>query len=208
MSSIVPQPTPSGGGRSVPRRKVASPLPVGSTFLSFFVSNNYGEVSACPTPLPISSSRAPCCSWWYFSALTWAVVLAKALQQWRVKRDNRGFPEAYRPSAGLPSRGEVAKYRGPTARVAAAGIDAWNDASETIGHDEDLEVRRDVLERSLRQQLQKERRGIESGLAVLASIGTTAPFVGLFGTVWGIIHALAHQWHGLGEPRSSRRTDR
>lgn len=126
-----------------------------------------------------------------FSALTWAVVLAKALQQWRVKRDNRGFSEAYRPSAGLPSRGEVAKYRGPTARVAAAGIDAWNDASETIGHDEDLDVRRDVLERSLRQQLQKERRGIESGLAVLASIGTTAPFVGLFGTVWGIIHALS-----------------
>src|SRR5882724_10152606 len=60
----------------------------------------------------------------------------------------------------------------------------WKDATDTIGPDENLEVRRDVLERSLRQQVLKERRGIESGLAVLASIGTTAPFVGLFGTVW------------------------
>ncbi|HEX6591428.1 MAG TPA: MotA/TolQ/ExbB proton channel family protein, partial [Moraxellaceae bacterium] len=46
-------------------------------------------------------------------------------------------------------------------------------------------------ERRLRQQIQKERRSLESGLAVLASIGSTAPFVGLFGTVFGIIHALS-----------------
>jgi len=50
--------------------------------------------------------------------------------------------------------------------------------------------RQDLLERALRQQIHKERRGLESGLAVLASIGSTSPFVGLFGTVWGIMHAL------------------
>lgn len=42
----------------------------------------------------------------------------------------------------------------------------------------------------MRQQIQKERVLRESGLVVLASIGSTAPFVGLFGTVWGIMHAL------------------
>ena len=47
-----------------------------------------------------------------------------------------------------------------------------------------------VIERNLRQQIHKERRSLESGLAVLASIGSTAPFVGLFGTVWGILQAL------------------
>jgi len=46
------------------------------------------------------------------------------------------------------------------------------------------------LERSLRQQINKERRILEQGLSWLASIGSTAPFVGLFGTVWGIMHAL------------------
>ncbi|WP_409161724.1 MotA/TolQ/ExbB proton channel family protein [Pectobacterium sp. B2J-2] len=44
--------------------------------------------------------------------------------------------------------------------------------------------------RSLRQQIQRERRSLESGLAIVASIGSTAPFIGLFGTVWGIMEAL------------------
>ncbi len=51
-------------------------------------------------------------------------------------------------------------------------------------------MRRDLLEQELRRQIQREKRRVESGLAILASIGTTSPFVGLFGTVIGIIHAL------------------
>ena len=47
-----------------------------------------------------------------------------------------------------------------------------------------------LLERSLKQQMVRELRLMESGLTVLASIGSTAPFVGLFGTVWGIMRAL------------------
>ena len=46
------------------------------------------------------------------------------------------------------------------------------------------------MERGLQAQIESERRASESGLVVLASIGSTSPFVGLFGTVWGIIHAL------------------
>jgi len=48
----------------------------------------------------------------------------------------------------------------------------------------------DYITRGLRRGLAAEQSRIESGLAVLASIGSTAPFVGLFGTVWGIYHAL------------------
>ncbi|MCL2589741.1 MAG: MotA/TolQ/ExbB proton channel family protein [Betaproteobacteria bacterium] len=44
--------------------------------------------------------------------------------------------------------------------------------------------------RSLRQGIEKETEQLERGLTMLASIGSTAPFVGLFGTVWGIYHAL------------------
>ena len=47
-----------------------------------------------------------------------------------------------------------------------------------------------MLERNLKQQVLRERRTLESGLAVLASVGSTAPFVGLFGTVWGIMSAM------------------
>ena len=57
----------------------------------------------------------------------------------------------------------------------------------------------DVLERMLRQQVQNIQRYHERGLAELATIGSTAPFVGLFGTVWGIMHAL----EGIGRSGSA-----
>jgi biopolymer transport protein ExbB/TolQ len=43
---------------------------------------------------------------------------------------------------------------------------------------------------SLRQAIDEASASLQSGMAVLASVGSTAPFVGLFGTVWGIYHAL------------------
>ena len=48
----------------------------------------------------------------------------------------------------------------------------------------------DLMERAMRLQIQKEKARMDAGLGWLASIGSTAPFVGLFGTVWGIMHAL------------------
>jgi len=48
----------------------------------------------------------------------------------------------------------------------------------------------EVLMRALRQELQTVTTRLENGLTVLASVGATAPFVGLLGTVWGIYHAL------------------
>jgi biopolymer transport protein ExbB len=127
----------------------------------------------------------------FFSALTWTVVLAKAFQQWRIARQNDGFAKAFPATNRLPAPDVLRAQMGPTARVASAGLDAWQ-SSEPIGvTGEAIDVRRDVLERSLRQQIQRERRSIEAGLAVLASVGSTSPFVGLFGTVLGIIHALS-----------------
>jgi biopolymer transport protein ExbB len=125
-----------------------------------------------------------------FSALTWTVVIAKGIQQWRLSRQNEAFARSFGALKELPTVAALNKASGPTARVALAGLDAWSDASSAGSHGEELEVRRDVLERGLRRQIQRERRGVEGGLAVLASIGTTSPFVGLFGTVLGIIHAL------------------
>ena len=48
----------------------------------------------------------------------------------------------------------------------------------------------DLITRSLRQQISRAAAQLEAGMTLLASVGSTAPFVGLFGTVWGIYHAL------------------
>jgi biopolymer transport protein ExbB len=125
------------------------------------------------------------------SALTWAIVIIKALQQRRLTRQTQSFVEAFEKLGGVPTVAELNKHAGPSARVALAGAEAWHESAKVHnGVSGDLDVRTDLLERSLRQQLVRERRGVEAGLPVLASVGSTAPFVGLFGTVLGIIHAL------------------
>jgi len=130
------------------------------------------------------------------SALTWAVIIVKLLQQWRLSRQSQQFDSAFEKFAALPSAQELEKLNGPSARVAQAGVETWHESGHgRAGAAPELEVRRDLLERNLRQQLQREKRSVETGLPVLASIGSTSPFVGLFGTVLGIIHALASISH-------------
>jgi biopolymer transport protein ExbB len=125
------------------------------------------------------------------SALTWAIVIVKALQNFRLSRQAHSFYRSFEKTSGLPDAEELVKYAGPVARVAQAGLDSWQTSGkDTDGASVELAVRRDLLERRLIQQVQREKKGVEIGLPVLASIGSTSPFVGLFGTVLGIIHAL------------------
>jgi biopolymer transport protein ExbB len=125
------------------------------------------------------------------SALTWAIVIVKSLQVRRLARQGTRFGEAFAKLGVLPSVGDLRRHDGPAARIAQAGADSWQESARGLdGNEADLEVRRDLLERSLRLQLGRERRAFENGLPVLASVGSTSPFVGLFGTVLGIIHAL------------------
>lgn len=124
-----------------------------------------------------------------FSVVTWAIVLTKGLQAARVRGQERRVSRVLGELRHLPDEGALDKHDGPTARVAVAGISAWQGLATTAAAD-GVELSRDILERTLRQQILRERRSTEAGLAVLASIGSSSPFVGLFGTVWGIMHAL------------------
>lgn len=124
------------------------------------------------------------------SALTWAIVIVKLLQQRKLNRQTDQFEKALERVTGLPTLDDLKAHDGPAARVAKAGVKAWASDAERRLNKPELGVRVDLLERSLKQQLQRERKGAETGLPLLASIGSTSPFVGLFGTVLGIIHAL------------------
>jgi biopolymer transport protein ExbB len=74
----------------------------------------------------------------------------------------------------------------PLAAGAAAAVQA--PAGEgTLAAQTD---RSDLLTRALRQRINEAAARLESGLTFLASVGSTAPFIGLFGTVWGIYHAM------------------
>lgn len=123
------------------------------------------------------------------SIVTWTIVLIKTIQVWRMRRQNNKFRAAFWGASDLHVAANLKEQSGPVYRVAQVGFNALqeSDSAHDLQHSGD---RQEVLERALRQQIQKERVIRESGLVVLASIGSTAPFVGLFGTVWGIMHAL------------------
>ena len=127
-----------------------------------------------------------------FSVATWGLALLKGVQFGRLKAQDRKFHKQFWAASSLDSAAELAETQpGAAARVAQAGYAAIQvgdtthaaDLSQAINH-------QDRLERALRQQIVRERRSLETGLAVVASIGSTSPFIGLFGTVWGIMEAL------------------
>lgn len=126
-----------------------------------------------------------------FSVATWGLALLKGVQFARLKAQDRKFHKQFWAASSLDAAAELSETQpGAAARVAQAGYAAIQvgeaqptDLSQAINH-------QDRLERALRQQIVRERRSLETGLAVVASIGSTSPFIGLFGTVWGIMEAL------------------
>lgn len=126
-----------------------------------------------------------------FSVTTWALILVKSTQHVRATRANRKFSKEFWAAPNLQAAADLRDVDGALARVADSGFRALR--APATGASDDLEHswdRHELLERNLRQQIKRERRTLDAGTAVLASVGSTAPFIGLFGTVWGIMHAM------------------
>ncbi|WP_321822229.1 MULTISPECIES: MotA/TolQ/ExbB proton channel family protein [unclassified Burkholderia] len=126
------------------------------------------------------------------SALTWTLIVVKALLYARVALGNRRFATGCGKAAlSMPTDDEAAASS--NARLQRAVCAALRDLDAPEPHAPATLVawdRRDLLERTLARAIRRERRPLERGLTVLASIANVAPFVGLFGTVFGIVHTL------------------
>ncbi len=125
------------------------------------------------------------------SLASWYLILSKSWAAWRI-RHSAGAVEAFwgAPSmADALARLTVADREGvyaPLAEQGAAPLTPQGPA--TLGAEM---APGEQVTRALRSAVHRATQRLESGLTVLASIGSTAPFVGLLGTVWGIYHALA-----------------
>ncbi|MET3131070.1 biopolymer transport protein ExbB [Oxalobacteraceae bacterium GrIS 1.11] len=125
------------------------------------------------------------------SLVSWYLILSKSWSAWRIRRSATAVDAFW----GAPSmRDAVAalvladreKIFAPLAQKGVAHLAAGAGAS-LGGEMEPAEQ----ITRILRLAIHRGTARLEAGLTVLASIGSTAPFVGLLGTVWGIYHALA-----------------
>jgi biopolymer transport protein TolQ len=113
------------------------------------------------------------------SVLSWSVIASKAYVLRLAVRETAAFVAAFESGAALPKLGQLAKTL-PHSPLAGIFLHAL-----TVSDDLSPERLKSSLARSTTQHLQK----LQSHLIILATVGSSAPFVGLFGTVWGIINA-------------------
>jgi biopolymer transport protein ExbB len=128
------------------------------------------------------------------SVASWYFIIVKSLQGLIIRRRSSRFLESFWNSASLASVEQQLGGQHPaepfshlayhalmsTRHHAKHGADRLNEAGTAA----------EFLTRSIRRVIDEETASLEWGLTVLASIASTAPFVGLFGTVWGVYHAL------------------
>jgi biopolymer transport protein ExbB len=126
-----------------------------------------------------------------FSVITWTLIFSKSWLQWKTRIQNERLKRLFWTARGLKeAEATTTREEGVLARLVQAGFASLHQNRQPAPTLSSAGDTREILERSLRSQVQKEQHRLESGLMLLASIGSTAPFVGLFGTVWGIMHAL------------------
>jgi biopolymer transport protein TolQ len=124
------------------------------------------------------------------SIWTWTIIVAQWLRMRRVGRDNDRFEREFWKSEDIDSfydargKGEL-----PSAKVLAAGIAEWRRS--TTGRNVDREGTRARLMIAMASAVGAETDRLAARLNILATVGSVAPFVGLFGTVWGIMRSFA-----------------
>ena len=125
------------------------------------------------------------------SVISWVVIVLKAQGVWRHKQSALGSEQFWHTASlaeGLAVLGQRPGNLFHTlARVGQEATEHHQAAQKQL-HDR-LDIS-DWVTRSLQSSIDDSTSRLQNGLAILASIGSTAPFVGLFGTVWGIYHAL------------------
>ena len=125
------------------------------------------------------------------SLASWIVILMKALGVVQTKRQAarvEGFWHSADMAEGLAKLGD--DDANPFRQLAVEGREAAAHHRATRAQLHDSLDASDWISRALRNSIDSTTGKLQAGLAILASVGSTAPFVGLFGTVWGIYHAL------------------
>lgn len=122
------------------------------------------------------------------SIVCWAIIFEKMVRLMFLSRDVRRLERAAAEGAPGALEETLMKTRN-SGLVGAILAAAESESTEGACRSENRTGVRERLERAMRTAMKRELARIESGLPFLATVGSVAPFVGLFGTVWGIMHS-------------------
>ena len=114
------------------------------------------------------------------SIVCWALIFEKMFRMWRLNREVGDLEVAAARGTLAPANGG-----GLVQAINTAAQAEWNEGAAGTSNGEV----RDRLESAMRGAMRRELKGIEKGLPFLATLGSAAPFIGLFGTVWGIMNS-------------------
>ena len=114
------------------------------------------------------------------SIVCWALIFEKIYRMWKLNREVGVLEDAAAVGKLSPS-----DTSGLVNSINTAAQSEWNEGAKNAANGEV----RDRLEQSMRGAMRRELKGIEKGLPFLATLGSAAPFIGLFGTVWGIMNS-------------------
>ncbi len=128
------------------------------------------------------------------SVVTWVLILAKSVASLRTRIRSRRFLQMFWNAQSLDQVARDLDERHPDEPFSHLAYHAFVAARHHQRHAaknlDEAGGAAEFLTRSIRRVIDEETARLEAGLTFLASVGSTAPFVGLFGTVWGIFHAL------------------
>lgn len=128
------------------------------------------------------------------SIASWYLIITKSLQAWRARSAFKAYALNF---WGAPNLAVALKQEGNLAlahlaqQSIAAAEHHQQHAKNTGVLVADGVTKDEFIARAMNRSIAAEGAKLENGLTVLASVGSVSPFVGLFGTVWGIYHALA-----------------
>jgi biopolymer transport protein TolQ len=124
------------------------------------------------------------------SVWTWAIIIAHALKVRRLGRETDKFEREFSKADDID---RFYEQRGreelPSAKIFAAGIAEWRRS--TGGSRIDRDGTRSRLAQAMHSAVGAEVDALANRLNILATVGSVAPFVGLFGTVWGIMRSFS-----------------
>jgi biopolymer transport protein ExbB len=126
------------------------------------------------------------------SVISWYYIVSKTWTSWRI-RMSAGVLESFWDAPTMDDAINLLKHADTEhvySPLATHAVEAVNIKSKSQSLNASVDPG-ELVTRTLRQQINRVSSRLESGLTLLASVGSTAPFIGLFGTVWGIYHALA-----------------
>ena len=117
---------------------------------------------------------------------TWYILIIKLFEQFRLMRESNEVGESFWAAGSLQQGIDGLKEGSAFRFIGESGVKATSHHSGLMG-DVDLN---EWVTMSIQRASENVQNRTQDGLAFLATVGSTAPFVGLFGTVWGIYHAL------------------